>query len=78
LRARDVADRFGIDVAEHFAAEFTKLQAPGGLVDAGLVQMSGADIDATPMGRPFIRNVAMVFDARTGAPRGEQVFSRTV
>jgi len=78
LRAGEVADRFGIDVADHFAAELTQLQAPDGLVDAGLVTMTGADIDATPMGRPFIRNVAMVFDARTGKPRGEQVFSRTV
>ncbi len=78
LRATEVAERFGVDVAEHFATELAELQAPGGQVEAGLVRVSGADIEATPMGRPFIRNVAMVFDARLGAARGEQVFSRTV
>jgi len=75
--ASEVADRFGVDLAEHFATELAELQAPGGLVEAGLVRMSGADIEATQMGRPFIRNVAMVFDARLGTAR-EQVFSRTV
>jgi len=30
------------------------------------------------MGRPFIRNVAMAFDARLGGGRGDRVFSRTV
>jgi oxygen-independent coproporphyrinogen-3 oxidase len=78
LRATEVAERFGVDVAKHFATELAELQAPGGQVEAGLVRVSGADIEATPMGRPFIRNVAMVFDARLGAARGEQVFSRTV
>ena len=36
-------------------------------------------VEATPLGRPFIRNVAMVFDTRLQtAEAGEQVFSRTV
>lgn len=78
LRASDVAARFGVNVAEHFATELAELLAPNGLAEAGLVRVLGPDIEATPMGRPFIRNVAMVFDARLGAARGEQVFSRTV
>lgn len=78
LRADEVTDRFGVDVVAHFAPEFEALQAPGGLVEAGMVRTDGGDIEATAMGRPFIRNVAMVFDARLGTARGEHVFSRTV
>ena len=78
LRAAEVADRFGVDVAVGFAAELDTLQAPGGLIEAGMVVVTDGDIEATPLGRPFIRNVAMIFDARLGATRGEQVFSRTV
>jgi oxygen-independent coproporphyrinogen-3 oxidase len=78
LRATEVADRFGVDVGKHFAAELAELDAPDGLVDAGLVQLDGSNIEATEIGRPLIRNVAMVFDARLAATRGEQVFSRTV
>jgi len=78
LRATEVADRFGVDVTDHFASELDALIAPGGLVDVGMVRVAGGDIEATPLGRPFIRNVAIVFDARLGATRGEQVFSRTV
>ena len=78
LRAAELAERFGIDLAVGFAAELDALNAPGGLVEAGMVAVTGGDIEATPLGRPFIRNVAMIFDARLGTTRGEQVFSRTV
>ncbi len=78
LRSNEVTDRFGVDMVAHFGPELEALQAPGGLVEAGMVRTDGGDIEATAMGRPFIRNVAMVFDARLGTSRGEQVFSRTV
>jgi oxygen-independent coproporphyrinogen-3 oxidase len=78
LRAAEVAARFGVDLAVGFAAELDALHAPGGLIEAGMVAVTDGDIEATPLGRPFIRNVAMIFDARLGATRGEQVFSRTV
>ena len=79
LVAQEVSDRFGIVVDDYFDAELTELQAPDGLVEAGLVEIDGGNIEATPIGRTFIRNVAMVFDARLrkNAP-GDQVFSRTV
>ena len=79
LVAQEVTDRFGIAVVDDFAAELAELQAPGGLVEAGFVEIDGGNINATPIGRTFIRNVAMVFDARLrkNAP-GDQVFSRTV
>ena len=79
LRAAEVAERFGIDMTEHFAPEIAELGSPGGLIETGFVRMSGTNIEATPLGRPFIRNVAMAFDTRLrSATPGEQVFSRTV
>ncbi len=79
LDASDVMARFGVDLASHFAVEIAELTAPGGLIDTGFVRLSGTDIEATPLGRPFIRNVAMVFDTRLrAAPTGEKTFSRTV
>jgi oxygen-independent coproporphyrinogen-3 oxidase len=32
-------------------------------VDEGLVETTGSEITVTPLGRPFVRNVAMIFDA---------------
>ncbi|HQZ33065.1 MAG TPA: oxygen-independent coproporphyrinogen III oxidase [Ilumatobacteraceae bacterium] len=78
LSGSEVAHRFGVAVVDYFAFELAGLQAPGGLIEAGLVRVNGADIEATAMGRPFIRNVAMAFDARLGGGRGDRVFSRTV
>jgi hypothetical protein len=43
------------------------------------VRVEGNNIEATSLGRPFIRNVAMVFDTRLSAkPSDTPVFSRTV
>ena len=79
LLAHEVADRFDILVEERFEDELAEMNAPGGLVEAGLVVLDGNDIEATPVGRMFIRNVAMVFDARLRAgARDDQTFSRTV
>ena len=79
LRAAELADRFGIDPAEHFAPEIAELAAPGGLIDTGFVTMNDTDIEATTLGRPFIRNVAMVFDTRLrAAATDEQTYSRTM
>ena len=79
LLASEVADRFGVDLADHFAIELAELHAPGGLVEAGFVQITDGGIEATASGRLFIRNVAMVFDARLRATTGDgQAFSRTV
>ena len=79
LSSEDIADRFAIHVGDHFGPELSELAAPGGLVDAGFVEIHGADIEATKLGRPFIRNVAMVFDTRLReTAAGDQVFSRTV
>lgn len=63
---------------QEFAAELEDLRA---LEREGLVRVTGTEIEATPLGRVFIRNVAMVFDAylrRTRADGKTPQFSRTV
>ncbi|MCP3991606.1 MAG: oxygen-independent coproporphyrinogen III oxidase [Actinomycetia bacterium] len=76
--AREVTERFGVDLAEHFAPELAELDRPDGLVEAGFVRIEASGIEATATGRLFIRNVAMVFDARLSIGPDDQVFSRTV
>ncbi len=48
-----------------FEAELARLRK---LETEGLVRLSGTEIEATPLGRVFIRNVAVVFDAYARAP----------
>ena len=79
LLAQEMTDRFDILVEEHFADELAEMRAPGGLIEAGFVEINGNNIEATPVGRMFIRNVAMVFDTRLKArATDDQMFSRTV
>jgi oxygen-independent coproporphyrinogen-3 oxidase len=53
--------------------ELTRL---GALEKEGLVTVRGSEIELTPLGRIFVRNVACVFDAYLG--HGERIFSRAV
>ena len=79
LDANEVAERFGVSLTEYFASELAELHAPGGLVEAEFVQTDDDGIEATATGRLFIRNVAMVFDARLRTGTADApVFSRTV
>ena len=50
------------------------------LVAHGLIEVTADAIDVTPLGRPFVRNVCMVFDRylRAKATQERPVFSRTV
>jgi len=75
-----VERKFGLDFGTYFAAEMQDLAAPGGPVDDGLVELSPGRIVLTPLGRRFVRNVAMVFDRhlRESASSERPVFSRTV
>ena len=68
---------FGIDFDKHFAPELARLQE---LERDGLARLKDGRIEVAPLGRIFIRNVAMVFDEylnRSDAP-AKQVFSRTL
>jgi oxygen-independent coproporphyrinogen-3 oxidase len=76
----DIARRFTIDFDAYFAHELAELTAAGGLVEDGLVELSPSAITVTPLGAPFVRLVAMVFDRhlRTTMKDQKPVFSRTV
>jgi len=66
------------DLSQHFAAEWSELQP---FAEQGFCTLEGRRLDVTPMGRLFLRHMAMVFDESLrrkrdapGAPR----FSRTL
>ncbi|MFY9555551.1 MAG: oxygen-independent coproporphyrinogen III oxidase [Blastocatellia bacterium] len=73
----EVERLFGIDFDEHFALELARL---GELERDGLVLLDDARIEVTPLGRVFIRNVAMAFDEYLNKPEAspKQVYSRTL
>jgi oxygen-independent coproporphyrinogen-3 oxidase len=59
IRKEEIAGEFGIEFDSYFAAETAAL-AP--FVEDGLVTVARGAIQATLLGRIFIRNVAMLFD----------------
>ena len=68
----------GAEGATYFAEELEDCRR---LESEGLVRVTGTEIEATPLGRVFVRNVAMVFDAylrRSRAQGKTPQFSRTV
>jgi len=73
----DVAAEFGIEFDSYFAQEQERLKE---YVADGLVQVGPAEIRVTMLGRIFIRNVAMVFDAylKEQAPEARPLFSKTL
>ena len=77
LDIRAIEREFAIDFAEYFAGELRELETGPG-VD-GLLRMDSDALEATSLGRLFIRNVCMVFDRYLREkPRSQPTFSRTV
>jgi len=80
----EIRDRFGVDFDSYFAAPLEKLAAHGPQASAtacaedGLVELSPREIRATELGRVFLRNLAMPFDAYLKEAPAEPVFSRTL
>jgi oxygen-independent coproporphyrinogen-3 oxidase len=72
---REIEQKFGISFDEYFADALEKL-AP--CAADGLVELSKDEIRATPLGRVFLRNLAMPFDAYLDVPADKPVFSRTL
>jgi oxygen-independent coproporphyrinogen-3 oxidase len=62
----------GAQAQRSFRAELEQLE---GLERDGLVHLQGTAVDVTPLGKIFIRNVAMVFDAHPPSVKGH---ARTV
>ena len=63
----------GPEGAQEFAGELCRLAE---LEAEGLVTVKGAEIEVTPLGRIFVRNVASIFDAHLAI--GQRLFSRAV
>jgi oxygen-independent coproporphyrinogen-3 oxidase len=74
---REIEREFSISFDEYFAAELERLAEPAG---EGLVELSADEIRATPLGRIFIRNLAMVFDSYLHQQQMDKkpLFSRTL
>lgn len=64
----------GEDATSYFALELERLRA---FEEDGLVVRTGTQLELTPLGRLFMRNVAMVFDAYLGWTERTR-FSQTV
>ncbi len=74
---REVEAEFSIKFDEYFAAELARLDGPSA---DGLVTLDADEIRVTPLGRIFIRNVAMVFDRYLHEQQMDQkpLFSKTL
>ena len=70
--------QYGIDFASYFAPDLALLEPH---VREGMVRVTPARIDATPIGELFVRNLAMCFDRyqrEKHTAESKPVFSRTV
>jgi oxygen-independent coproporphyrinogen-3 oxidase len=72
---REIEERFAIEFDDYFADALQQLR---GCAEDGLVEMSPAEVRATELGRIFLRNLAMPFDAYLTEAPDKPVFSRTL
>ena len=71
----EIEQRHGIDFDETFAGALAALET---CAADGLVELLPGAVRATPLGRVFLRNLAMPFDAYLDAAPEKPVFSRTL
>ncbi len=74
---REVEREFSVSFDEYFATELARLAEPSA---DGLVTLDRDEIRVTPLGRIFIRNVAMIFDRYLEEQKMDQkpLFSKTL
>ena len=74
---REIETEFHVNFDSYFAAELAELSA---MSHDGLVELSPAEIRVTPLGRIFIRNLAMPFDRylREQKMNERPLFSKTL
>jgi oxygen-independent coproporphyrinogen-3 oxidase len=70
-----IEKEFGIDFNAHFGTNLTKLSQ---MQEDGLLTCHDKSIEIKDLGRPFLRNIAMVFDAYLEADPPKQRFSRVI
>lgn len=77
LDIAQLEERFGLKYDEYFSEERTQLQ---GFVDDALLEVSSDGLVVTPIGRAFVRNIAMTFDAylKGNAVGKKATYSRTI
>ncbi len=76
VRWNRIRERFGVEPAAHFRKALAALEP---LAADGLVEIEPTGITVTPLGRFFLRNICMPFDAHLDpAPAGRPLYSRTV
>jgi len=71
----EIEEQFGVRFDETFADAIEKLEE---CREDGLVELSAREIRATSLGRIFLRNLAMPFDAYLAAASEKPMFSRTL
>jgi oxygen-independent coproporphyrinogen-3 oxidase len=72
---KDISRRFGVDAETMLARELERLDV---FVDDEIVQRDGPIISVTERGRPFLRNLCMVFDEYLRPESGALEHSRTI
>ncbi len=75
LSFQELADRFDVDFDTYFAEEAPQLDE---LQCDGFLRRSGDGIAVRPLGKLFIRNLAMVFDTYLKRPCRHVQYSRTL
>ena len=71
----EIATAYGIAFDDYFADALERLQP---CAEDGLVEIGASEIRATALGRIFLRNLAMPFDAYLEAKGDKPVFSKTL
>ena len=77
ISKQEIEREFAISFDEYFAPEIASLEEPAA---DGLVTVDSAEIRVAPLGRIFIRNIAMVFDRYLHEQQMDQkpLFSKTL
>ncbi|MGE3760451.1 MAG: oxygen-independent coproporphyrinogen III oxidase, partial [Pseudobdellovibrionaceae bacterium] len=74
LKFEDFEQKFGIEFSSKFSLELSQLPA---FAESGVMELSAQGFRVTPLGRVFVRNIAMLFDAYLRQPKGA-TYSQTV
>lgn len=74
---REIEEQFGVEFDAYFADALERLEVPEA---DGLVRLLPDRVEVTPLGRLFLRNLAMPFDAylQRKEPGARPVFSKTL
>ncbi len=77
LDAEKFKEKFGLSFSEHCQDEISNLET---FIDDDLLVKNERGLQITDLGRGFVRNIAMVFDAHIKAPNAKKPlnFSRTI